>query len=449
MLILFDDMAKYAIDIQKKYSMPAEISIQHISDSILIIAPETANWIVLSSSVELDVFNFLRQHCIGDAICKFDVDEVRKVVVQLEARRFCNKKIKSATEVFKHMHLYLTNSCNLRCPHCYMFSGRANANELTTAEILKLLSDFRESGGRNVTFSGGEPTIRSDFDELLKNAFNMGLKVRVLTNGILWTTDRIEALSPMLDSVQISIDGYSERTNSGIRGDGHFIKALKTVDGLTNAGVNVSVAITPPYELLKHNLEEYAAFAFNLSESYKDRGILIKFSEGLLNGRDECPTKYENEDYFKLISKLRQRLHGDNYEVISFAQAVNHDIIMDNCMFGVFTISSNGDVYMCARTSDLKPVANVRTHSFGLIVELSKTAEMASQTNRLRPCKDCDLRYICGGGCRIDEFPKLTGRESFNNVDYTEIPARKCNFDMKAKFYALMIKSNPYLYKPL
>ncbi len=75
---------------------------------------------------------------------------------------FVIKKIRSATEDFKHLHLYLTNSCNLRCPHCYMFSGSANFNELTTIEILKLLSDFKEVGGRNVSFSGGEPTMRSD-----------------------------------------------------------------------------------------------------------------------------------------------------------------------------------------------------------------------------------------------------------------------------------------------
>ncbi|MDE7462984.1 MAG: hypothetical protein K2M88_07475 [Muribaculaceae bacterium] len=43
-----------------------------------------------------------------------------------------------------------------------MFSGSANFNELTTIEILKLLSDFKEVGGRNVSFSGGEPTMRSD-----------------------------------------------------------------------------------------------------------------------------------------------------------------------------------------------------------------------------------------------------------------------------------------------
>lgn len=430
--------------------MPNDISIKHINDAVLIIAPDTANWIVLSSEREVEVFDFLRENnSVGDAIRQFGYDYTHNVVVQLEARRFCSRKVKSVTEEFKHMHIYLTNSCNLRCPHCYMYSGKADDNELTTAEIIKLFGDFKKAGGHNITLSGGEPTMRNDFGLLVRTAFDLKLKVRVLTNGSLWSQYLIESISPMLDSIQISIDGYSEQTNSQIRGRGHFDIALKTIDELLAKGVNLSVAITPPYQLLKQNMEEYAAFALYLSEKYKDKKLLVKFSEGLLNGREECPSKSENEEYFNLIQELRRRLHGNNFEFISFVRAIKHDVIMDNCMFGVFAIASNGDVYMCARTSDLKPVANIRDYSFENIVELSKTAIAATQINRLRPCGDCDLRFICGGGCRIDEFPELVNREVFSNIDYSKIRARECNPQMRMKFYALMVRSNPYLYRQL
>ena len=35
------------------------------------------------------------------------------------------------------LHLYLTNACNLRCPHCYMNAGKTGDNELTYEEIYK------------------------------------------------------------------------------------------------------------------------------------------------------------------------------------------------------------------------------------------------------------------------------------------------------------------------
>ena len=123
---------------------------------------------------------------------------------------------------------------------------------------------------------------------------------------------------------------------------------------------------------------------------------------------------------------------------------------MDNCMFGVFTISSNGDVYMCARTSDLRPVANIRTDSFSTIVNISECAAQASHISHLRPCNKCDIRYICGGGCRIDEFPSLVKeRKTFEEINYESVSPRECHSKMRDKFYSLMIKSNPYLYRPL
>lgn len=443
-------MAKYKIDSQKIYSMPKNISIRQIDDAVLIIVPETANWIVLSSSVELEIFNFLRDgNTIMDSINRFGYESTQNVIVQLEARRFCEKEIKRTGDEFKHMHLYLTNKCNLRCPHCYMFSGIADKEELKTFEIVKLFRDFRDFGGSNVTLSGGEPTIRPDFDELVKEAFDLGLKVRVLTNGSLWNEQKIEALSPMLDSIQISIDGYSEESNSKVRGEGHFEKAINTIDLLLNKGVNLSIAITPPYVELKDHLKDYAEFAIDLANNYKDKNILVKFSEGLLNGRDGCPTPSDNQDYFNSIQELRRRLHGENYEIISFAQAINHDIIMDNCMFGVFAIASNGDVYMCARTADLKSVANVRTHSFYEIVKISKAAEQSTRIDLLRPCRDCDIKYICGGGCRIEEFPELVNRSSFDKIDFKMIPPRYCDKRMRDNIYSLMIKSNRYLFKQI
>lgn len=103
----------------------------------------------------------------------------------------------------------------------------------------------------------------------------------------------------------------------------------------------------------------------------------------------------------------------------------------------------------CARIGDLKAVANVRTTEFSAIVELAKNAEKVTLISHLKPCNTCDLRYICGGGCRIDEFRSLVDRSDFYNIDYDSVPPRSCNPSMKEKFYALMIESNPYLFSEL
>lgn len=445
-------MQRFQINIDKIYSFPLEVVTVCRGDVFLVIAPDTANWMVLQNLKQLNVFKYLSSgYSIKDALAFFqDDDSVRMVVTQIEARHFCSKQVKSVNSDFHHMHLYLTNSCNLACPHCYMYSGKNQGDELTTAEIKQLLSAFRNAGGENITLSGGEPSLRIDFDEIVIFASKLGLKVRVLTNGSLWNKRRVDILSPYLDSIQVSIDGFSEETNAPIRGIGNFAIALQTIDFLVTKGVNVAVAVTPPYKLLKHYFNEYVSFAKDLIFKYKNyNNFLVKFSEGLLNGREVCPTSQQNQEYYSLIQRIRKAILGEKFEVLSFAHAVSSNYIMDNCMYGVFAVAANGDVFLCARTSDVPVVANIRNTPFGEVVKISNQAANATLISKLKPCGRCELRFICGGGCRIDEFPELIHRVSFDSIDYDSIPPRKCCAEMKNRFYDLMILSNEYLYSTL
>ncbi len=445
-------MPRYYIEPEKTYNFPSEIFIVHYGESILVISPETANWIVLNNDKCLQIIDYLRQGLtIKEVMDEFEgyLADVKATITQLEGKRFCNKVVSRVTDKARSLHLYTTNKCNLNCPHCYMFSGSTIGRELLTDEIIKLFRDYKNSGGQNVTLSGGEPTLRPDFDVLVKTAFDLGLKVRVLTNGSMLTKERIDAISPYLDSIQISIDGFSEESDSIIRGNGHFRKAMSAIDYLVSDGVSTSVAITPSLQLLEEHIEEYSSFAEKLAKTYSGDKFMVKFSESLLNGRDICPSKRDNDEYYKLIQTLRRKLNGPKFEIMSFVHSFHTNTIMDNCMFGVFAIASNGDVYFCARTSDLKPVANIRTHSFSEILQLSDIAEKATRITNLKPCGTCDLRYICGGGCRIDEFKDLVDRTQFDNIDYDSIPPRRCNATFKNRFYRLMIESNPYMYSEI
>ena len=191
-------MAKYNIDSGKIYDFPDNISIVNHNEKILIIAPEEANWIVLDSTQQQYVFNLFHSGLSIEEILKIpsiDSSDVKFVVTQIEARKFY-KQGPNIQRVDKTMHLYLTNRCNLSCPHCYMFSGKAERNELETQEIKKLISDFTKiSNGTSITFSGGEPTIRTDFEEIVRTAYEMGLEVKILTNGTQLSSERITALS--------------------------------------------------------------------------------------------------------------------------------------------------------------------------------------------------------------------------------------------------------------
>ena len=446
-------MSKYDINIEKTYNFPQTIKKVPFNGQTLVISPLTANWIVLQTENQLDIFN---DFCVGKSIkdvldCSLYNDmEVIEVVTQIEARKFCNINVNKSTENGRNLHLYLTNKCNLRCPYCYMFSGKENDNELSTEEVINLIRNYKNIAyGKRITLSGGEPSIRMDFDQIVKEASNIGLEVKILINGSLMTSERIANIAKYLNSVQISIDGFSEESNATIRGVGHFQKALNAVERFVSYGIETSVAITPPWELLKSSKGEYVKFAKELIVKYEGKPFEVKFAEGLSTGRTIQPSEELNKDYANLIKSIQKDVYGELFELSVFVEKMSTNTIFDNCMFGVFSISSTGDVYLCPEIGSLMPIANIRTNSFKEICDKADIAEKATCISMLSPCNKCELMYICGGGCRIKEFPKLVKRTSFSNLNYAGISSRVCYPAIKERFYKMMIESNEYLYSPI
>ena len=446
-------MSKYDINIEKTYNIPQVINSIAFDGKILVVSPLTANWIVLQTENQLNIFNDFRQ---GKSIKEvldsllYNKLDVSEVVTQIEARRFCNKIVNKSSENGKSLHLYLTNKCNLQCPHCYMFSGKANENELSTEEVINLILNYKNiAHGKRITLSGGEPSVRRDFVEIIKFASNIGLEVKILSNGVLLTSNIIADIAQYLNSVQISIDGYSEESNATIRGDGHFQKSLDAVDALVSYGIETSIAITPSWDLLKSNMADYVNFAKELIVKYEGKPFEIKFAEGLSAGRTIKPSKELNKNYADIIKQIQEEVYGELFDLTTFVERMSTNTILDNCMFGAFSVSSTGDVYLCPEISSLMPIANIRTDSFKDICDKADVAEKATCISMLSPCNACELMYICGGGCRIKEFPNLVKRSLFSDLNYEEVSHRVCSPSIKERFYKMMIESNEYLYTPI
>jgi len=102
----------------------------------------------------------------------------------------------------------VTNRCTLRCSYCFNDSNNRRYDELATDEIEEILRVARANGVEQVVFTGGEPFVRFDLEEILGKAVRIGLRFGLNTNGY----DRdgravkvLERLNPSF--VQVSLDG--------------------------------------------------------------------------------------------------------------------------------------------------------------------------------------------------------------------------------------------------
>ena len=145
----------------------------------------------------------------------------------------------------------VTNRCNQRCPTCFAnaaASGRLY--EPSQDEIWKMLEVLRSEVPPcpAVQFAGGEPTVRSDFVELVKMAKKLGFaQIQVATNGIMLakSVEFCERLVHAgLHTVYLQFDGVKEEAYEKLRGRRVLKTKLKAVENCRAGGIR-SVVLVP------------------------------------------------------------------------------------------------------------------------------------------------------------------------------------------------------------
>lgn len=430
---------------------PNEIVVEKINNFYLVIAVQTANWIVLYNTRQIDFLNMLRSgKCVGNVIETVDSEEamgdLKIVLAAIFARKFAgvNGEItKEYLEGYKMLNIYITNACNLKCKHCFMLSGKKLENELTLVDWMKVLTSFKENGGEFVTFSGGEPLMFKNFPQIINHAHDLGLKSTVLSNGLLWSDTLIHELAPFIDEIQFSLDGVDEKTNSVVRGSGHFEKVIDTIVKFANAGVKTSVATTFTCDNLNESTQaQYKNLVDLIKEKTSGKDVFFKLSKKLLPGRNVHFTAEENEKYSAIIKDIEKHV-DENADYENFLAGHTANLVAINCGLGGISISSDGNVYFCNRINEMETFGNVTEKPMSFFMKKGKEIHSATSVDNVIPCRDCELRYICDGGCRIDDF-NFAGKIQSSVLPYHQI---SCNDEKKNKLKKRMIDSFNYFYK--
>jgi len=388
--------------------------------------------------------------CVGDVIETVDSEEamgdLKIVLAAIFARKFAGvngEVTKEYLEGYKMLNIYITNACNLKCKHCFMLSGKKLENELTLEDWMKVLTSFKENGGEFVTFSGGEPLMFKNFPQIISHAHDLGLKSTVLSNGLLWSGKLIHDLALFIDEIQFSLDGVDEETNSMVRGSGHFEKVVDTIVKFANAGVKTSVATTFTYDNLNENTQtRYKNLVDLIKEKTSGKDVFFKLSKKLLPGRDVHFKAEENEKYSAIIKDIEKHV-DENADYENFLAGHTANLVAINCGLGGISVSSDGNVYFCNRINEMESFGNVTEKPMSFFMEKGKEIHLATSVENVIPCKDCELRYICDGGCRIDDFD-FAGKIQSSALPYHQI---SCNDEKKNKLKKRMIDSFNYFYK--
>jgi pyrroloquinoline quinone biosynthesis protein E len=310
----------------------------------------------------------------------------------------------------------LTHRCPLQCPYCSnpVELERA-AGEIGTATWRRAFDEAAALGVLQVHFSGGEPTVRRDLEELVAHAAGLGLYTNLITAGVLIDQPRMEALvAAGLDHVQLSFQDHEAGNADRIGGyAGGHAKKREAARLVRAAGLPLTINAVVHRQNLEH-LEAIIDMAVSLGAGRLEVAHVQYYGWALRNRAALMPTREQLERATEVVAAARARLKG--MLTIDYVVPDYYARLPKACMGGwgrqFLNISPTGKVLPChaAETITGLTFERVGERPLAAIWADSEAFRRFRGTDWMpEPCRGCERREIDWGGCRCQAFA-LTGR---------------------------------------
>jgi cyclic pyranopterin phosphate synthase len=183
---------------------------------------------------------------------------------------------------FSYLRVSVTEVCNFRCTYCLPdgFKKTGPAAYMTPGEIGAVTAAFAGFGVSKVRLTGGEPSVRRDFRDIIERvAATPGVaKVAVTTNG--WNLERNIAAwrAAGLTNLNVSIDSLDAGAFHRITGHDR----LKCVIAGLDAALALHMPVVKVNGVLLRDTVEAGLEAF--ADFVRERPVAVRFIELMRTG---------------------------------------------------------------------------------------------------------------------------------------------------------------------
>ncbi|MFH0984771.1 MAG: radical SAM protein [Candidatus Omnitrophota bacterium] len=206
----------------------------------------------------------------------------------------------------EHVYFSLTNRCNLKCKMCSIpGEGARSEEELSLEQCKRIIDQIADLGVDHLIFSGGEPLLRRDIEELVHYAVLKKIKmVDLISNGLMLTEAIGRTLvNAGLTHITISIDGREE-AHDFVRGEGAFKRAVGAIDMINRIrGDRTLPTVGINFTIMDCNIDDIVPM-IEVARSKKCNIIVI---QPMLSDNTEMQDRVKNELWVseRNLEKLR------------------------------------------------------------------------------------------------------------------------------------------------
>ena len=285
--------------------------------------------------------------------------------------------------------------CNQKCVHCYAAGQTlAEEKELDTAEWKRIIDKCREAGIPQITFTGGEPTMREDLTELID--YSKWFVTRLNTNGIKLTRDYCgELKKASLDSMQITFYSCDEEIHNKLVGANQYENTVQGIENAIEEGLNISIN-TPLCTLNRDYVKTL--------EFLKEKGVRYVTCSGLITTgnateAESMSLQLSGEQIQEILKEAVGYCHRNGME-ISFTSPgwipeeffKEYGLMTPNCgaCLSNMAITPSGNVVPCQSDLSGEPLGNMLTDSWESIWNSERCQKKRAYSAKM--LGECPLR---------------------------------------------------------
>jgi pyrroloquinoline quinone biosynthesis protein E len=308
----------------------------------------------------------------------------------------------------------LTYRCPLQCPYCSNPVEIAKYNdELSTQDWIRVLREGRKMGATQLGFSGGEPLLRRDLEELISEARELGYYTNLITSGVGMDEDRILAFKKAgLDHIQVSFQASNEELNDYLGASKTFQHKLQ----MANLVKQYEYPMVLNIVLHRQNIEqirEILDMTIELKADYVELASTQYYGWSRINLDNLLPTREQLQQAEKVVVEYQDKMK-DKMKII-YVIPDYFETRPKACMNGwgsiFLTIAPDGTALPCHAAAQLPGLnaPNVKEHTIEWIWNESSAFNKFRGLEWMQePCRSCPEKEKDKGGCRCQAY-MLTG----------------------------------------
>ncbi len=313
--------------------------------------------------------------------------------------------------------LYVTMKCNLACSFCSVRANEHQEEELSLSRILGLISEAHEMGLQELHLIGGEPTLRTDLEEIVKYAVSKGIKTRLISNGTLLSRKRlIQLVEAGMGNIMLSVDGMKE-THNLMRGSASaWQKTMECILECVDLGLQTrvsSVAFRNNQDEIPELIEKVAGMGVDIFSVFL--GSPLGRGE---NWKDQVLTAQEWKCFLqRILEDISVSRYGSSIQIIAeqgflWPETKNYNLEQmqgrgTGCStlltdYDYLIVRADGNLYQCVFfMQDGVPIGNIMNQPLEMALEMARKRKIYQKFTQVgNDCSACNWNVDCGGGCR-------------------------------------------------